>query len=188
MYRILLLSLLLLAPGWARAGQAVFAGGSFWVMDALFAGRPGVGLVEAGWMNSGGQYQRRQVVRVHYDDNLIGYGELLTLYWHAVDLFDGDGQYCDRGREFGPALYVQNTLQQKWAQQSRARLELESGREIRVRILPSGHFEHAPARHQHFAARQPLLYQAYRRGCGYPAGERLNPAQLAGALPDTIAR
>lgn len=185
--KILLIGLLLLAPG-AWATQAVFAGGSFWVMEALFAGRPGVERIEAGWMQSGSQHQRRQVVRVHYDDNLIGYGELLTLYWAAVDLFDDEGQFCDRGREYSPALYVQSSLQQKWAQQSRAKLELETGRELGVRILPVGAFALALPRHQGYAERNPLLYGAYRRACGYPAGERLNPEALAGVLPPAIAR
>ncbi|WP_245879630.1 peptide-methionine (S)-S-oxide reductase [Zobellella endophytica] len=178
--------LLLALP--AQAGQAVFAGGSFWVMDALFAGRPGIQVIEAGWMKSGSQHQRRQVVRVHYDDNRLGYGDLLTLYWAAVDAFDEGGQFCDRGSEFSPALYVQSSLQQKWAQQSRSRLALASGREVRVRILPAGAFTLALPRHQQYARQHPLLYAAYRRACGYPAGERLNPAELAGGLPPASVR
>ncbi|MBL1376425.1 peptide-methionine (S)-S-oxide reductase [Zobellella sp. CGMCC 1.18722] len=183
----MLLGLLLLAPK-AWATQAVFAGGSFWVMESLFADRPGIERIEAGWMQSGSQHQRRQVVRVDYDDNLIGYGDLLTLYWAAVDAFDKEGQFCDRGAEFSPALYVQSSLQQKWAQQSRAKLELESGREIGVRILPVGAFALGLPRHQQYAKRSPLLYAAYRRACGYPAGEGLKPDELAGVLPPAIVR
>ncbi|WP_375057945.1 peptide-methionine (S)-S-oxide reductase [Zobellella sp. DQSA1] len=185
--KILMLMGLLLAPQ-AWGAQAVFAGGSFWVMEALFADRAGIERIEAGWMQSGSLHQRRQVVRVHYDDSLIGYGDLLTLYWAAVDAFDKEGQFCDRGSEFSPALYVQSSLQQKWAQQSRAKLELESGREVGVRILPVGAFALGLPRHQQYAKRNPLLYASYRRACGYPAREGLNPDEHAGVLPPAIAR
>ena len=179
MVRQTLMMLLLLLALPAQAAQAVFAGGSFWVMERLFAEQPGVLGTETGWMKSGSRHLRRQVVRVEYDPQTLSYGELLTLYWAAVDAFDGEGQFCDRGTEFSPALYVQSSLQQKWAQQSRARLALE--RDIRVRILPEGTFEPAPNRHQQYHRQHPLLYAGYRRMCGYPAGERFNLQALAGA-------
>ncbi len=175
---VMMLMLLVVLP--AQAAQAVFAGGSFWVMEALFAGRPGVQGTEVGWMKSGSRHLRRQVVRVEYDPDMLSYGELLTLYWAAVDAFDGDGQFCERGPEYSPALYVQSALQQKWAQQSRARLHLERGRDSSVRILPVGAFSPAPDRHQQYRRHHPLLYAGYRRMCGYPAGEQLNLSALAG--------
>ncbi len=179
---LMMLLLLLALPAQAtQTAQAVFAGGSFWVMERLFAEQAGVKGTETGWMKSGSRHLRRQVVRVEYDPHTLSYGELLTLYWAAVDAFDGEGQFCDRGPEFSPAIYVQSSLQQKWAQQSRARLALEHDRDIRVRILPMGTFESAPARHQQYSRQHPLLYGGYRRMCGYPAGERFNLQALAGA-------
>ncbi|GAA3713693.1 hypothetical protein GCM10022421_21220 [Oceanisphaera sediminis] len=182
MVRQTLMMLLLLLALPAQAAQAVFAGGSFWVMERLFAEQPGVQATETGWMNSGSRHLRRQVVRVEYDPQTLSYGELLTLYWAAVDAVDGEGQFCDRGTEFSPALYVQGALQQKWAQQSRARLALADNREIRVRILPEGTFEPASARHQQYYQQHPLLYAGYRRMCGYPAGEGFTLQALAGGL------
>jgi peptide-methionine (S)-S-oxide reductase len=176
---LMMLLLLLALP--VQAAQAVFAGGSFWVMERLFAEQAGVLGTETGWMKSGRLHLRRQVVRVEYDPQTLSYGELLTLYWAAVDAFDGEGQFCDRGTEFSPALYVDGSLQQKWAQQSRSRLTLEHGRDVRVRILPVGTFESAPARHQQYSRQHPLLYGGYRRMCGYPAGERFSLQALAGA-------
>ncbi|NHI01899.1 peptide-methionine (S)-S-oxide reductase [Oceanimonas sp. MB9] len=172
MYRVWLWATLWWLPACLAQGaqQAVFAGGSFWVMEALFSDRPGIERVETGWMQSGPGTARRQVVRVHYNDAMLTYGDLLTLYWQAVDIHDGEGQYCDRGREFTPALYVRNALQLKWARQSRARLALAGERTPAVRILPSAEFEPAASRHQDYQARHPLLYFAYRRMCGYPDG------------------
>lgn len=185
------------------AAQAIFAGGSFWVMEALFAEREGIKQLDVGWIQLSSQQTRRQVVRVEYDAKLIGYGDLLTLYWAAVDAKDGQGQYCDRGAEFSPALYVQTPLQQRWAQQSRAQqalmfegsklegFKLEGStldssklegskldsskleRKLAVRILPVGDFMPAQARHQHYYRQHPWLYANYRRRCGYPAGDKL---------------
>ncbi|WP_107852981.1 peptide-methionine (S)-S-oxide reductase [Oceanimonas marisflavi] len=180
-----MLTALLLLPGFhARAAQAVFAGGSFWVMEALFAGRPAIERVEPGWMRGDAQLPRRQVVRVHYNDALLTYGDLLNLYWQAVDAYDSQGQYCDRGAEFTPALYVQGALQLKWARQSRARLNLESGQRQVVRILPVGRFVPAAPRHRQYYRQQPWLYFAYRKVCGYPDGRRLSMQPLlAGPSP-----
>nr|WP_239552854.1 peptide-methionine (S)-S-oxide reductase [Oceanisphaera litoralis] len=185
----MMMLLLLALPAQAvQTAQAVFAGGSFWVMERLFAEQDGVLATEAGWMKSGSRHLRRQVVRVEYDPRILSYGDLLTLYWAAVDAFDGEGQFCDRGPEFSPAIYVRGSLQQKWAQQSRARLTLQHDRAIRVRLLPEGTFESAPARHQQYHRQHPLLYGGYRRMCGYPAGERFSLQALAGGPLATSAR
>lgn len=194
MLKNLLMALMMFSiSGPLLAAQAIFAGGSFWVMEALFAEREGIKQLDVGWIQSSRQHTRRQVVRVEYDANLIGYGDLLTLYWAAVDAKDGQGQYCDRGAEFSPALYVQTPLQQRWAQQSRAqqalmlagsklegstlgRSKLDTSkleRKLAVRILPVGDFIPAQTRHQHYYRQHPWLYANYRRRCGYPAGEKL---------------
>ncbi|WMC09182.1 peptide-methionine (S)-S-oxide reductase [Oceanimonas pelagia] len=174
MIRLLMLTALLLPGGPVMAGQAVFAGGSFWVMEALFAERPGIERVEPGWMQGENRHARRQVVRVHYQDDTLTYGDLLRLYWQAVDAFDAGGQYCDRGTEFSPALFVDGPLQLKWARQSRSTLGLERGRRPAVRIFFAGRFVPAPPRHQRYYRRHPWLYFAYRSVCGYPDGSGLS--------------
>ncbi|MDP5291345.1 peptide-methionine (S)-S-oxide reductase [Oceanimonas sp. CHS3-5] len=174
MIRLLMLTALLLPVVPALAGQAVFAGGSFWVMEALFDGRPGIEKVEPGWMQGESRLQRRQVVRVHYRDDILTYGDLLRLYWQAVDAHDAGGQHCDRGIEFSPALFVDGPLQLKWARQSRSRLRLERGRRLDVRIFSVSRFVPAAARHQQYYRRHGLLYYAYRRVCGYPDGSRFS--------------
>ena len=166
---VLLLGLATALPAQIRAAEAIFSGGSFWVMEALFAERPGVTQIAAGWIQASRNQQRRQAVRLEYDPAQISYGELLTLYWAAIDVLDGEGQFCDRGREYSPALYVQTSLQQRFAQQSRAKLQLELGKRVKVRILSSSNFTPAAARHQQYYRQHPLLYGGYRRMCGYPA-------------------
>ena len=169
------------------AGQAIFAGGSFWVMEALFAERVGITKLEVGWIQASRQQTRRQVVRVEYDTEYLSYGDLLNLYWATIDAQDGEGQYCDRGAEFSPALYVETPLQQRWAQQSRATQALALEHKLAVRILPLGHFMPAKARHQHYYRQHPWLYGIYRRQCGYPALEKLAmPDHASGPFATTV--
>lgn len=186
MIKKLLMALLLCnLSGPLAAAEAIFAGGSFWVMEALFAERAGIKQLEVGWIQTSRHQTRRQVVRIEYDAKFISYGDLLTLYWAAIDAQDNEGQYCDRGTEFSPALYVQTPLQQRWAQQSRATQALELG-ELAVRILPVGKFMPAEARHQQYYRQHPWLYGSYRRQCGYPAGEKLViPSRANGPLATT---
>lgn len=184
--KILAVGLLLGVSGPLWAGQAIFAGGSFWVMEALFAERPGIKQLEVGWVQGSRQQARRQAVRVAYDASVVGYGDLLTLYWAAIDAQDGRGQYCDRGAEFSPALYVLTPLQQRWAQQSRATQALALDNKLAVRILPLGIFMPAEAHHQHYYRQHPWLYRLYRPRCGYPDGNKLTlPVRLVAPLATT---
>lgn len=175
---IMLMVISILPVFYTQAGTAVFGGGSFWVMESLFAGRPGIERIEPGWMQGETRQPRRQVVRVHYDHKVLTYGDLLTLYWQAVDTQDGAGQFCDRGQEYSPALFVQGSLQLKWARQSRSRLWLEQSQSLAVRILPVSSFVPAEARHRQFYQQHPLLFFAYRKVCGYPDGTGLSMQPL----------
>ncbi len=177
-----MLIMLLVPAAGAQAGTAVFAGGSFWVMEALFSGRPGIAGVEPGWMQGDIRQPRRQVVRVTYDQSKLTYGDLLNLYWQAVDSRDAKGQFCDRGQEYSPAIFVQGSLQLKWARQSRARLLLEQNQPLAVRILPVGRFEPAEPRHHAFAQQHSLLYFAYRQVCGYSNGTKISMQPLLSDL------
>ncbi|MFH7563854.1 peptide-methionine (S)-S-oxide reductase [Oceanimonas smirnovii] len=180
-----MLIMLLVPAAGAQAGTAVFAGGSFWVMEALFSGRPGIAGVEPGWMQGDIRQPRWQVVRVTYDQSKLTYGDLLNMYWQAVDSRDAKGQFCDRGQEYSPAIFVQGSLQLKWARQSRARLWLEQNEPLAVRILPVGRFEPAAQRHHQFARQHPWLFFAYRSVCGYANGNGVSMQPWSAAVPAT---
>lgn len=165
--KVITLFILVIWPAAVFSQPAVFAGGSFWAMEALFSQQRGVNKVTMGWMLDKAQRPTRQVVQLDYDPEVVSYGELLTWYWSVIDSADSQGQYCDRGREYSPAIYVEGPLQQRWAQQSRAQLALELKRRPLVPILPMSKFKAAPARHQNYAVQHPVLYGLYRHYCGY---------------------
>lgn len=61
MIKKLLMALLLCnLSGPLAAAEAIFAGGSFWVMEALFAERAGIKQLEVGWIQTSRHQTRRQ--------------------------------------------------------------------------------------------------------------------------------
>lgn len=157
--------------------QAVFAGGCFWCMESDMGHIPGVISVESGY--TGGKEKNptyRQVamhqtghleaVRVTYDPKKLTYEQLLSRYWPLVDPTDANGQFCDRGHNYMPAIFV--TPEQKAAAEASKEKIIASGRvngKVIVPILPLGEFWPAEEFHRDYAKRNKADYDAYREGC-----------------------
>jgi methionine-S-sulfoxide reductase len=162
-----------------RLETAVLAGGCFWTMEHGLEEIPGVVSAVSGY--AGGQepnptYQEvsseqtgyLESVRVTFDPSRISYAQLLDRYWRLTDPTDGGGQACDRGSSYHPAIFVYSPEQRRIAYQSMAGLANGPlrGRPIATQIRPGAPFWPAEAYHQHYAAKNPLAYGAYRVGCG----------------------
>jgi peptide-methionine (S)-S-oxide reductase len=162
----------------AKTATAVFAGGCFWCMEHDMQGVPGVIKVESGY--TGGHVARptyRDVtsetsghyesVRVTYDPAKLDYGFLLYRYWKLVDPTDNEGQFCDRGPSYRPAVFVSGPEQRRIAEKSRAEAatRLKTGKMV-TPILDLKTFWPAEEYHRDYAKRNALNYQAYRIGCG----------------------
>jgi peptide-methionine (S)-S-oxide reductase len=162
----------------AEKQQAVFAGGCFWCMEHDMQAIPGVEKVESGY--TGGHlknptYQdvikettgHYESVRVTFDTDKISYEQLLNRYWPLVDPTDDDGQFCDRGPSYRPAIFV--TPQQKAAADaSRAKViaSKKVNGEVKVPVLPLATFYPAEEYHRDYAKRNKAQYDRYRKGCG----------------------
>ena len=96
--------------------NAYFAGGCFWCITPVFAALKGVVKVTSGYC--GGQevnptYEdvkaqktgHRETINIEYDENIISYEELLELFLNNVDVYDGEGQFIDRGHSYTLAVY-----------------------------------------------------------------------------------
>lgn len=165
----------------ARVEEAVFAGGCFWCMETDMGAIPGVVEVTSGY--TGGtlpnpSYEdvltertgHYEAVRVRYDPSRITYRQLVDRYWRLTDPTDADGQFCDRGPSYRPAIFV-TPEQRADAEASKAAL-VASGRvngAVITPILPLGPFYEAEDYHRDYARRNPLRYSAYRTGCGRDA-------------------
>ena len=162
-----------------RKGQAeaIFAAGCFWCSESDFEKVPGVIDAVSGY--AGGQtdnptyYQvgsgatgHTEALRVIYDPKKVTYAELLDYYWHHVDPFDGNGQFCDRGNQYRPAILPVSAEQRAAAVASKARMSEVFGKPIAVTIEEPGTFWVAEDYHQDFYKKNPAHYGRYRLGCG----------------------
>lgn len=161
--------------------EAVFAGGCFWCMEHDMGAIPGVLSVQSGYTGghvanpsyeevgseTTGHYES---VKVRFDAARISYRQLVDRYWRLTDPTDNEGQFCDRGPSYRPAVFV-TPAQRADAEASKAAL-IASGRvsgQVVTQILPLGAFYPAEEYHRDYARRNALHYNAYRAGCGRDA-------------------
>ena len=145
----------------ASADTAVFAGGCFWCMEKPFEELEGVASVVSGF--SGGttpnptydqvankRTDHYEVVEVIYDPSVVSYDTLLQVYWHNVDPLDGDGQFCDRGTPYRPAIFVSTASERASAERTKSFLDGRFSAPIAVEVLGASPFYAAEDYHQDY--------------------------------------
>ena len=156
---------------------AVFAGGCFWCMEKPFDQTKGVLSTEAGYIGghvanptyeqvSSGQTGHMEAMRVVYDPSLVDYQTLLTVFWHNVDPFDPQGQFCDKGDQYRSAIFYENEEQRKLAETSKQQVAAQLGHEVVTEVLAAAPFYPAEEYHQNYYVRNPIRYHYYRYRCG----------------------
>jgi len=168
---------------------AVFAGGCFWCVESDFESVPGVLTAVSGYTGghvedpsyrqvTRGRTGHYEAVRIAYDPEIVGYAELLHLFFRSVDPVDAGGQFCDRGDSYRTAIFVSDKSERALAQAAKAAAEAELGQSVVTPILPRATFYEAEDYHQDYyrgsslivtrfgVKRQSEAYKAYREGCG----------------------
>jgi peptide-methionine (S)-S-oxide reductase len=169
------------APPGGRA-TAIFAGGCFWCEETAFEGLPGILSVTSGYTGgqkknptyeevSSGGTGHAESVEVVFDPAKTSYEKLLEVFWHNVDPFQKDGQFCDHGTQYRSAIFYRDEAQRKAAEESKRRLEEESRfkGKIVTQIVAASTFYPAEEYHQDFYKKNPVRYHSYREGCGRDA-------------------
>jgi peptide-methionine (S)-S-oxide reductase len=117
-----------LAPGLERA---VFGGGCFWCVEAVFERLDGVKDVVSGY--SGGHTENptyaqvcshttghAEVVQIDFDPKVISYEKLLDVFWHAHDPTTLNRQGNDVGDSYRSVIYYTSAAQHEAAKKSKA--------------------------------------------------------------------
>ncbi|MFT5803284.1 MAG: peptide-methionine (S)-S-oxide reductase [Candidatus Paceibacteria bacterium] len=158
----------------AREQEAIFAGGCFWCMEALYQEIEGVSAVVSGFSggllrnptyngNHAGHYE---VVRVTYDPTVISYQQLLDLYWVNIDPFDNRGQFCDKGPSYRSAIFAGSPAERALAEKSKqVVMQRFAGQLVVTEILDTMAFYPVEASHQDYYKKNPLRYKFYRASC-----------------------
>ncbi|MEQ1670413.1 MAG: peptide-methionine (S)-S-oxide reductase MsrA [Hyphomicrobium sp.] len=157
---------------------ATFGAGCYWCVERDFDAVKGVVETTPGFMGGtvenptldeihSGATGDTEVVTVKYDPTVVSYKDLLDYYWMHVDPFDADGQFCDRGPEYRPAIFVYNDDQKKLAEESKQNTVAQLMKPVVVEIAKASAF--TPAPDPDFYKTNPIRYKYYRAGCGRDA-------------------
>jgi peptide-methionine (S)-S-oxide reductase len=156
-------------PGVGARRTAVFAGGCFWGVDAVFKHVKGVDRVVSGYaggQSSTAQYEtvssgttgHAESVEVTYDPSQVSYSDLLEVFFYvAHDPTELDRQGPDSGTQYRSAIFFTDANQKKIADAYIARLDRAKAfsAPIVTQVVPLEGFYPAEAYHQDYLERHP---------------------------------
>ena len=153
----------------AQSQTAVFAGGCFWGVDAVFKHVKGVSEVVSGY--SGGsaataEYEKvstggtghAESVKITYDPEQVSYFQLLNVFFSvAHDPTQLNRQGPDTGTQYRSVVFYTTDEQKQIAQATIERLTKAKvfAQPIVTQVVPLARFYPAEAYHQNFLARHP---------------------------------
>ena len=172
------------APQPAAPQTTILAGGCFWCLEHDLQSVQGVLDVVSGY--AGGDRPNPtydnyhdltatyktphiEVVKVTYDASTLPYEQLLQAFVRRIDPTDGEGQFCDRGPAYRPAIFAADEQDRAVAQKVLAATAEQIKQQVRVEILPGATFWPAEDYHQDYAQKNPTKYKYYRWRCGRDA-------------------
>lgn len=176
-----LLLLLISAPVYSASEQtetAILAGGCFWCVESDFEKLDGVKEAISGYTGghtdnptykqvSKGGTGHIEAVKVIYDPAIISYAQILDYYWKHTDPTRDDGQFCDTGPSYRPAIFYSDE-QASIAKASKENVEKTKlfRAPIKTELIKASTFFSAELYHQDYYKKNPLRYRYYRHGCG----------------------
>jgi peptide-methionine (S)-S-oxide reductase len=152
---------------------AVFGLGCFWGAERKFWQLEGVYSTAVGYSGGytpnpnykevcSGMTGHNEVVLVVFDPVVIGYEELLRVFWEAHDPTQGMRQGNDRGTQYRSGIYCTSEMQRTGALASRDRYQERLAAiglgPITTEILEASEFYYAEDYHQQYLAKNPGGY------------------------------
>lgn len=145
--------------------QAVFGGGCFWCVEAVFLQLQGVQTVVSGYAGGitqhpsyeqicEGNTQHAEVIQINFDDSQISFSQLLDVFFATHDPTTLNRQGNDVGTQYRSVIFYQDESQKQIAEQRIDELKAE-GINIVTELSPMPTFYPAEEYHQNFFARNP---------------------------------
>jgi len=164
------------------AATAILAGGCFWCVEADFEKLDGVIDVASGYTGghvenptykqvSSGRSGHIESARIRFDPAVISYEQILEYFFHHIDPTRNDGQFCDGGTQYRPAIFYLDEDQQRQAEAVMQRIEQGKPfpQPLKVELIKATAFYPAEEYHQDYYKKNPLRYNFYRYSCGRDA-------------------
>jgi peptide-methionine (S)-S-oxide reductase len=142
---------------------AIFGGGCFWCIEAVFQRLTGVSHVESGYMGGhvddptyrqvcDGDTGHVEVVRVTFDPDAISYRELLDVFFSVHDPTQLNRQGNDTGEQYRSVIFYTDEEQQRIAEDVIAEMTAAKvySEPIVTAVEPAGKFYKAEGYHQNY--------------------------------------
>lgn len=156
-------------PEPAGTQTAVFAGGCFWGVEAVFENVKGVLDVKSGYAGgaakaanyddvSGGRTEHAEAVQVKFDPAKITYDQLLNVFFSvAHNPTELNRQGPDNGTQYRSAIFYTDEAQQKQAAAFIAELDKSKAwpKPVVTQVVPLAKFFVAEEYHQNYLVRNP---------------------------------
>ena len=144
---------------------ATLAGGCFWCVEAVFDDVIGVEAVESGYIGGtveNPSYKRvcegdtghAEAVRITFDPEVIGYGDLLDIFFHIHDPTQLNRQGNDVGTQYRSAIFPHSPEQEASARAAIERAQAEHDRPVVTTIEPLAPWYVAEDYHQEYFERE----------------------------------
>jgi len=144
--------------------KATFGAGCFWHVEALFRQVKGVKSTTVGYLGGSlenptyedvcsGQTGHAEVVQVEYDQNMVSYNDLLTVFWNNHDPTTLNRQGPDVGDQYRSAIFFHDAEQEATAKTSKEKLQNSDkfkDKKIVTEIIPASQFYKAEDYHQQY--------------------------------------
>lgn len=162
----------------ATTATAIFAGGCFWSMQKAFEHVSGITNSTVGYTGgnkvnpsygevSTGTTGHLEAVKIEFDPQKLTYQKLLGIFWHNVDPFNAQGQFCDYGNEYKAQVFYGSEDQKVEAERSLNELaKTFKNKPITAGLAPAKEFYPAEEYHQLYYKKNPTRYMQYREACG----------------------
>jgi peptide-methionine (S)-S-oxide reductase len=172
--RLLAVGFLLAAPpgGFAQTmntnhiESAVFGGGCFWCLDAVFKMLPGVKTITSGFAGGrtenptykqvcAGDTGHAEVIQIEFDPAQISYDRLLHYFWEAHDPTTLNRQGADQGTQYRSIILYATEKQKLEAEKSKLEAQKNFSSPIVTEIVPLKKFHAAEGYHQDYFENNP---------------------------------
>jgi peptide-methionine (S)-S-oxide reductase len=152
---------------------AGFGMGCFWGAERMFWRLPGVHSTAVGYAGGltpnptyeevcSGRTGHNEVVQVVFDPSLVGYEDLLRVFWEGHDPTQGMRQGNDVGTQYRSGIYWHSEAQREAAERSREAfqevLSAAGHGPITTEIVPAPEFFYAEDYHQQYLHKVPNGY------------------------------
>ncbi|WP_299323663.1 peptide-methionine (S)-S-oxide reductase MsrA [Parasphingopyxis sp.] len=145
--------------------EATLAGGCFWCTEAVFTDVIGVSRVESGYIGGetanpdyrsvcSGNTGHAEAVRLTFDSDVVGYADLLDIFFHVHDPTQLNRQGNDVGTQYRSAIFPHSDEQKALAEAAIEQAATEWDDPVVTTIEPLGDWYKAEDYHQDYFERE----------------------------------